>query len=1563
MRYNILSILILLVSAFLPSVSTAQNVILKVDTVNIACNASDTFLVPVKVSNFTNVAGMQFSINWNAANLDYAYITQITPAFASIGFDTSAANVNQGRFTVSTTQIGGVSMTNGATLFAIAFRRIGGPTTAVSITDIPTPVVFLNALGDDMPFTLAQGAVQPTDTQVPVITCPANVSVSGPGSATVNGIAPLSATDNCGTPTVGWSSTGATTTNFPNDGDASGFAFAVGQTTVVYTASDVGANTATCSFTINVELNNFSDSLTLIAGGATVGCNEPFSVNITTLNFDSIGGLQFSLNWNPGLIQYVSFSNVNAALSLNASNFGATTAGNGIFTFAWTTATPAGITLPSGATLFTLNFNSISTSPATVAFGNTPTPIVAFSSETFPPEETGVVTINGAIVSADLVAPILTCPASVTVDAPNGEITATLNNLQPTALSDNCTALPSVTHVSTGATIGQGAGNANGIFNAGTTNVVYTALDNAGNTSTCSFNVVVTASSALTLLIDTIVVDCQGGSQTQVTFNVNVRNFSSIIGLQFAIEWNPDVLQFASWSNPYPGLNLNASMFNTSIDSLLIFFGGNPSGWPVIPNGDTFFSITFNVLTPGASTDLLFQGPFNAANTSFQPVAVVTQNGGFSSSADFSAPVLTCPPTQMAVAPIGTCEAIVEFLDATAADACSGLQSIVSSKSDSLYLVGNTTVTYTATDNAGNSATCVVSVIVTGSNPPMITCPANISLDAPSDACGAIATWTDPAITNSCNLAGSSIAAVPPSGSTFALGVTQVTYTATDPIGLTATCQFTVEVFDTTKPIIICQNDVTISPTGLNCYAILNFDVPTATDFCDSEVEVEIDGAPASDQFPVGTTIVMGTAFDDFGNAAQCSFSVTVTDALAPVLSACPSDVTVAVPDATCAADVTWTGAPIATDNCDTEVTINVSHLSGSTFDVGETIVTYYAEDDAGNSASCTFLVMVTETVAPEFTVCPLDKIIFLPDNKCDTMVTWVNVLATDNCLLDTIIGNTLSGASFPTGDSTVVFIATDASGNTATCEFTITVRDEISPVFGSCPPSVTMTSNDGCPVVLNWILPTATDNCSVPTVSSAIPTDFAFPVGTTNVLILAEDASNNYDTCGFTVTINGIPPGFSNIPANILVFACETIGGWTPPSPVGLCGGFTLVSNFLPTDTFKVGIYQIEYTATPSVGNPIVTMFTLEVRDTVKPVINCPQGNIILNSGGGVIANPSNFVLTADPTSNCDSLKLTFNLPPATDNCDNAPVVTQQTGLISGSIFTMGSNPLTFRVTDASGNTRECATSIEIRGLAAVTASVDPPVACEGEIVVLTADSIPGATYVWTGPVSSDKRSFPIQGVTAATAGTYTVVASINGCKTPADTVQVLMATEPKAVDDLSFVLDPGTTDTFDVFDNDMLSPRFDFDVTDLTNLPTGVKYLGDGKFEIVGSIRNISFFYKVCSKSCPELCDMATVTILAKDSDCSFVPNIFTPNGDSDNQTLVIPCLDSGNFRENSIVIYNQWGDRVYEAKPYSNTTGWDGTLNGQAGQDLPDGTYFYIFSPGPNEKIVKGFVEIFR
>jgi hypothetical protein len=112
------------------------------------------------------------------------------------------------------------------------------------------------------------------------------------------------------------------------------------------------------------------------------------------------------------------------------------------------------------------------------------------------------------------------------------------------------------------------------------------------------------------------------------------------------------------------------------------------------------------------------------------------------------------------------------------------------------YPVGTTTITWTATDASGNTATCTQTVTVNDTQPPQITCAPNQTV--PQDSVqGAIVTYPSPTATDNCP--GVTAACSPPSGSVFPLGTTTVTCTATDASGNTASCSFTVTVVPPTS--------------------------------------------------------------------------------------------------------------------------------------------------------------------------------------------------------------------------------------------------------------------------------------------------------------------------------------------------------------------------------------------------------------------------------------------------------------------------------------------------------------------------------------------------------------------------------------------------------------------------------------------------------------------------------------------------------------------------------------------------------------------------------------------
>jgi len=95
----------------------------------------------------------------------------------------------------------------------------------------------------------------------------------------------------------------------------------------------------------------------------------------------------------------------------------------------------------------------------------------------------------------------------------------------------------------------------------------------------------------------------------------------------------------------------------------------------------------------------------------------------------------------------------------------------------------------------------------------------------------------------------------------------------------------------------------------------------------------------------------------------------------------------------------------------------------------------------------------------------------------------------------------------------------------------------------------------------------------------------------------------------------------------------------------------------------------------------------------------------------------------------------------------------------------------------------------------------------------------------------------------------------------------------------------------------------------------------------------------------------------------DRPFIPQGFSPNGNGQNDVFVITGLEK--YPNHKFTIYNRWGDKVFEAAPYNND--WDGTNKfgvTVGGDQLPVGTYFYIFETGiSGQAPFKGFIYLTR
>src|SRR5205085_1816349 len=130
--------------------------------------------------------------------------------------------------------------------------------------------------------------------------------------------------------------------------------------------------------------------------------------------------------------------------------------------------------------------------------------------------------------------------------------------------------------------------------------------------------------------------------------------------------------------------------------------------------------------------------------------------------------------------------------------------------------LGTNTITVTATDEAGNSATCTTTFTVTDATVPTVSCPAPTSASA-DGTCQAAVPNVLSGVTASDSCSGTNgitLVQSPAAGTLVGLGTNTISVTATDEAGNSATCTTTFTVSDTTVPTVSCPAPTSASADG-----------------------------------------------------------------------------------------------------------------------------------------------------------------------------------------------------------------------------------------------------------------------------------------------------------------------------------------------------------------------------------------------------------------------------------------------------------------------------------------------------------------------------------------------------------------------------------------------------------------------------------------------------------------------------------------------------------------------------------------------------------------------------
>lgn len=294
--------------------------------------------------------------------------------------------------------------------------------------------------------------------------------------------------------------------------------------------------------------------------------------------------------------------------------------------------------------------------------------------------------------------------------------------------------------------------------------------------------------------------------------------------------------------------------------------------------------------------------------------------------------------------------------------------------------------------------------------------------------------------------------------------------------------------------------------------------------------------------------------------------------------------------------------------------------------------------------------------------------------------------------------------------------------------------------------------------------------------------------------------------------------------------------------------------------------------------------------------------------------------------------------------------------------------------VIEVSNNSNGCASTdtVEITRVFPEDAATMADASICGDSTQISANLPAGTNGVWTTLSGANLTSNAdnVTTVSMLDPGTSQFVwtLSASGCLDySSDTLTLTSAAAPTAFDDQLLITATDRTNTVNVVLNDNILVSGDW-ITSLISPPSfGISTLENGEFTFTagpGSEGTTTATYELCSKICPELCSTAEITITIESDGLEVEePNTITPNGDGLNETLIFYTIannDPANFPDNELIIFNRWGDIVYSAKPYNND--WSGL--GNDGQELPQGTYYYILrlNIGKGE-ILRGDITIIK
>ncbi|NKI31951.1 malectin domain-containing carbohydrate-binding protein [Croceivirga thetidis] len=618
-----------------------------------------------------------------------------------------------------------------------------------------------------------------------------------------------------------------------------------------------------------------------------------------------------------------------------------------------------------------------------------------------------------------------------------------------------------------------------------------------------------------------------------------------------------------------------------------------------------------------------------------------------------------------------------------------------------------------------------------------------------------------------------------------------VTLTATDASGNSASCTFTLEVIDAIAPSAVCRNiRVQLDASGNATITAADID-GGSTDNCG--VTALVASKTAFTTADVGDNDVTLTVSDADNNMSTCTAIVTVEDNVAPNAVCIPSNsITLRL-----GLDGTASLFANAIDNGSNDASgianLEVSPDLFTCADFGERTVTLTVTDNNGNVSFCSTIIQIDDVLPPEIT-CPSDVMRTSSSSLVLTLADLGTPSTLDNCNVASVVGTRsdnnstdLVAAPFPQGVTNINYVVTDIHGLTNTCSQTVTIMP---------PPLVNV------PNVVGLQQATAESNLllaglTIGTVTTA--NDNTVPAG--NVI------SQN-PTSGTSVA--------ENSPVDLVVSlgpSCIVSIDTQPQDPT-VCEFDSLSLSVVASGTGTLS-YQWQFAApgSSSFSDVLTNSPTVQVGATVSLGANGNQYRVIVTSDNGTPSDSSD-----DCSVTSDAVTLTVNpLPTVTftapdDLCIDAGVQTGRgggtpaqgpsagdSGVYSGpgvtddgngmtysfdpAVAGVGVHEITYEYTDGNGCTGLATDEVEVFALPVLTftALADLPVNA-GVQTNLGGGNPVGGVYSGIGVTDNGDSTYDFD-PSVPGVGTHTITytyTNLNGCTNSASDDVVVLPAQP---------------------------------------------------------------------------------------------------------------------------------------------------------------------------------------